>query len=290
MSKGVKIIYLLGAGRSGTTILSLLLGNNTNALALGELHQAPEHFSQEKSCSCGKPLISCPFWSEYYPKLHELFDNDIYRLQARELESHRYVGKYYFSPNRALDFSEYIKANKSLFELVSAQKPVLIDSAKYIGRALALNSFSGNDIRYIYLVRDPRGVVNSFAKNVQTSRGWISATVYYFIVNSVAWVTTKTLLRGKVQKVRYEDLLSKPVETLTELSESLGVNVDNVKQLLESGRAMQTGHVIGGNRLVSKDEVLFRMSDNWRTKLPAWKRYTIWFLTLPLNLINKYKP
>lgn len=287
----MKLVYLMGAGRSGTTILSLLLGNNRNAKALGELHQLPDYFSLEKDCSCGKILSSCPFWSEYYPKLHQQFDSDIYRQQARELESHRYVAKYFFSPKRAEKFSEYVQANKCMFNKLSEGRgPVLIDSAKYIGRALALNTVLKDEIHFIYLVRDPRGVANSFSKNVQTQRGWLSSTIYYVIVNCVALITTKTLLRGKVQKIRYEDLLSNPASTLNTLSENLGVDVRDVNQLLISGSSMQTGHVIGGNRLVRKGNVTFSNSDNWKALLPTWKRISIWVLTLPLNLINKYRP
>ena len=39
MSQLINIIYLLGAGRSGTTLLATLLNNHDSIKTLGEMHQ-----------------------------------------------------------------------------------------------------------------------------------------------------------------------------------------------------------------------------------------------------------
>ena len=136
----MNLIYLIGAGRSGTTILSLLLGNSESVTSLGELHQLPEYMGLEGKCSCGQLLSSCPYWNSVYSSLHNQFCSNSYKEQARELESHRYVYKYFFEKNRALTNSEYCSANKALLSHLSNNNQFTIDSAKYIGRGLALNS------------------------------------------------------------------------------------------------------------------------------------------------------
>ena len=283
------LIYLLGAGRSGTTILSLLLGNNEGIYALGESHKLPEYFSKEKKCSCGDYLDKCDFWSYFFDELKTEFSSDEYKLQARELESHRYIYKYFINKDRVTSKKTYSHANKKLLSILYHDCRAVVDSAKYIGRALAINSLLGQDVRFIYLVRDPRGVVNSFEKNVQASRNWFSATIYYLLVNSAAELVINTLLRGKVTKLRYEDLIMEPVATLKNLSEELKLNLHASVRCILHNKPLNTGHIIGGNRLVKRKEVLFRSSDNWRDNMPLLKRLTIWILLLPLNLVNNYK-
>ena len=63
------IIYLLGAGRSGTTLLATVLNNHTYITTIGEMHQFFEHLEQHKFCSCGEKLNECSFWSGIISKL-----------------------------------------------------------------------------------------------------------------------------------------------------------------------------------------------------------------------------
>ena len=48
MEKRINIVYLMGAGRSGTTILASLLGANKDILTVGEMHQFLEHIIYNK--------------------------------------------------------------------------------------------------------------------------------------------------------------------------------------------------------------------------------------------------
>ena len=70
-SKKINIIYLLGPGRSGTTLLATVLDNFSNICTLGEMHQFLEHLQDEKECSCGKKLERCPYWSDIISNLVE---------------------------------------------------------------------------------------------------------------------------------------------------------------------------------------------------------------------------
>src|SRR5690625_690985 len=58
----INLIYLLGAGRSGTTLLATLLNSSAAVMTVGEMHQFYEHLFEEKPCSCGDDLESCKVW------------------------------------------------------------------------------------------------------------------------------------------------------------------------------------------------------------------------------------
>ncbi len=84
------IIYLMGAGRSGTTALATFLGNSKEVLTVGEMHQFFEHIADNKACSCGEPLEKCSFWSKVLQKLPQKYlDNpDKYKNFCEQLEYH----------------------------------------------------------------------------------------------------------------------------------------------------------------------------------------------------------
>lgn len=285
-----RLVYLMGAGRSGTTILATILGNCNGVTNLGELHQLPEHAAGEGNCSCGRALNECPYWSQVDEVDAGALTSAEYRRQASELESHSRVHRYFSNPRRALAYDEYVSANQSVFDQLG-QQDILVDSAKFIGRALALASLPRLDCRFVYVVRDPRGVVSSFEKKVQTSRHWLSATTYYFLVNVTAEVVSRTLLRGRVLKVRYEDILSDPHRVIERIAEWCGFSAAEVLSKLDEGQSLDVGHIIGGNRIAKRPTVKFdpELAKAGHSGLSGYKRLLSWILTLPLNLINGYR-
>ena len=44
-----KVIYIMGCGRSGTTILDIILGNHSGFLSLGELNNAMDAWNNKKN-------------------------------------------------------------------------------------------------------------------------------------------------------------------------------------------------------------------------------------------------
>src|SRR5450432_704887 len=63
----LRILYIGGYVRSGTTILDMLLGMNTAALAIGEVNlifRQVVKTAPPVKCSCGEILSECPLWSK----------------------------------------------------------------------------------------------------------------------------------------------------------------------------------------------------------------------------------
>jgi hypothetical protein len=288
MSK-IKIIYLMGAGRSGTTALATFLNASENVTCLGELHQLPQYITENSPCSCGQPLSECDFWSNYSDTLKPLISNE-YCKEQHALESHRSVFKYLKSTFSASKLT-YHKVNTDLFtEVQHNTGNAILDSAKYVGRALALFSNDRYDVRVIYMTRDPRGVVESFAKKVQTSRSMFSACLYYNAINFLAEFACRIILRGRYLKVRYEDLLNEPINTFNNIGQFTDIDVNNITSKIEHKERFVIGHVVGGNRMKTAGAIEFRKADNWPNKISRVKRLVVYGLTLPFNLLNRYKP
>ncbi len=288
--KKIKVIYLMGAGRSGTTALAVFLGGALHVKALGELHQLPEHANGIKNCSCGAPLNKCTYWSQYNIELSS-FATQAYTNEAKEFESHKNIRKYLFVNDFGIKNKSYSETNIKLFSQCSHNgNIVLLDSAKYIGRAIALSKCPELDLRILYLVRDPRGVVESFGKAVQTSRGILSSSSYYFVINLLAELISRTTLRNKVLKLRYEDMLNSPNDFFSKISDFCDIDTVEVSNKIRNNEKFNINHFIGGNRLIENKAINMSQQVSWHNKMPRWKQLLVFFLTLPLNLINHYKP
>ena len=60
-----QIVYIMGTGRSGTTILEVLLANNPGFTGVGEVHRVVRHgFLEDRVCSCGKSARQCEVWAQ----------------------------------------------------------------------------------------------------------------------------------------------------------------------------------------------------------------------------------
>lgn len=64
------IVYILGLGHSGTTILQYLLASGPGALGLGEVRKLTDGSGWENAagaCSCGRYAETCPAWCDLKP-------------------------------------------------------------------------------------------------------------------------------------------------------------------------------------------------------------------------------
>ena len=63
VSDKLKILYIASSGRSGSTVLDLLLGAHAACWTLGEFYVLPWNLRMHtKPCGCGRPVEECHFW------------------------------------------------------------------------------------------------------------------------------------------------------------------------------------------------------------------------------------
>ena len=58
------MIFVLGHAFSGSTLFSLALGADKRFLNLGEVSSLEHDYNDSTKCTCGKPLIRCPFYEK----------------------------------------------------------------------------------------------------------------------------------------------------------------------------------------------------------------------------------
>jgi len=280
----------MGAGRSGTTALATFLGNSSEILNLGEMHQYFEHIVDEKECSCGDQLQKCEFWDNKISNnlIHSSTKN---RILSEKFESHSSIVKHILQLFSKKEIEEYIEIHQQLLNTIQldSEKTILLDSSKYIGRALALDKLEKIDLKVIYVVRDVRGVINSFSKNVQTSKLPLSTIVYYLLINSVAEFVTRFFFRKRMIKIKYEDLIEHPIQLFDKLEKFINVNLTDVKVKIKNEQSFSVGHIVGGNRLKKNKEIYFRKDVFWKQNFSCIERIYYYIFAIPIMILNKYK-
>ena len=286
----MKLLYLLGAGRSGTTALSLLLGSSNCMRAVGELHHISQYAIPGARCSCGQLISECAHWRNVTSAdWWEKFSHRKYKIESASLELHRSIWRYFGYHNWRTDYKYYYNLNTRLF-CVFKDFDFVIDSAKYICRALALKNVENLSVYYIHMVRDPRGVVHSFSKDVQSPRSFLSACFYYVLINATAILVKTTLLRGRVLTIRYEDLFLEPNLTLERIGIFLKKDLEEIKPIILGQVPIKNSHTISGNRLVKSKNIFLEYDSEWKDRFSRTSQIIIWILTFPICLICRYKP
>ena len=66
--KKIKILYITGTGRSGSTLLNRLLDLHPRIFGVGEIFHLDAYYMHNDLCSCGQPVRECPIWSRVVKK------------------------------------------------------------------------------------------------------------------------------------------------------------------------------------------------------------------------------
>ena len=283
-SKKQKIIYILGSGRSGTSLLEILLGNHPEIFNCGELNRFPSRN--------GYPPLKVPNSSDYnfWMKIREkaVSGFDLYNQQKlhKKFEYHVGLVKRLFGIFDRVEYQQYRKFVSTIFEELFKQtdQPIITDSSKYPGRALNLSEFSDFEVKYIYIKRNPMAVVRSFAKKdlEQPSKGWIKANVYYFVVNLLCQIVYRRVQKKHITvKVKYEDLVRDPVDTIGYIEKELGISFHLLKTKIKAENELNVGNLFDGNRIRLKESIKLKTKPVSPTSLTLIDRITK-IINLPL--------
>lgn len=292
MPDKINLIYLMGAGRSGTTALATFLGGHPDIETIGEMHQFFDHLEQNKTCSCGKQLTNCSYWSQIIEKLPQNYIENASELNeiCKEFEYHSSIPKHIWGVNNTR-FLKYSEIQNIIFSVLkeSINSSYYLDSAKYIGRHLSLRKNRNISVKTIYVIRDVRGVINSFNKKVQSSRHPLSAVFYYVLVNLTAECIYQFSAKDTILKIRYEDFIKQPEKTLKEIGNFLNLDMKYVSEAINQNQAFSIGHIIGGNRLRKNGKIKLNPDISWKNNQTRIQQIFYYIMALPIMLINRYK-
>lgn len=299
----VRVLYIGGSGRSGSTLVGRMLGQLPGFVDTGELSALWwASLGENRLCGCGRPFDACPFWAGVGAEVKGGWagtDPQEVR-QAGAVSDIGGLRRLLFGASSA-DASRQRRLLSQLYEAISRQAggATVIDSSKAPRRAALLASLPGLDVRAIHLVRDSRGVAYSWSKVVRRSDvPDHDVEMLRMSAPRVAarWILHNAMMemvgrRIPVARVRYEQLLANPRAELQRALATLTPDVPaGALDFITRGTVeLKANHSVMGNPMrMQTGAVPLRVDDAWRTSMPAAARAAVTAMTWPFLLRYGY--
>lgn len=270
------VIYVMGAGRSGSTVLGVALGNCEGVFYAGELEAwlrrsgAPNFSGAERA----------RFWSAVRDEVggEDLFGNVSWR--HFEYSMAPLMG----SPLRRRRLRRrYREVTGELYRAIAANAGAthVVDTSHYPLRARELRAIPDIDLYLVYLVRDARDVVTSFARHDVSNRpkSSLAANAYLFLTHLLSAAAFVRHRRDRRALLRYEDFIAQPEATITRI-----MNWAHVDAPTPDPMALDTGLAFQGNRLLDSTRIELKAKGEHRTSGSPAARLTQ-LLQLPWSLV-----
>ena len=269
MPDKIKVLYVAGWGRSGSTVLTNILGEVDGFVSVGEVNFLWQHgLIENRLCGCGVPFRECEEWTKILDRAFGGADSvdphRMVRLQNAGVRT-RHV-PLMLTPwgRRRLQsrLGGYLGTLGRLYGAVRdvTGSSVIVDSSKFPSYGYALGMVPGVELYVLHLVRDPRAVAYSWLKKkVQPD---CEGTRYMML--------------------RYEDFVAGPREALGRVLDLLGEKA-SLSQVEDQEVKLGVNHNIWGNpSRFRTGRVEIRPDTEWASRINSGDRNLITALTLPL--------
>ncbi len=259
----IKVLYITAQAYSGSTFFCALLGTHPDMEPVSELSKwTKNYYKLNRFCACGKRDKECDYWLEVERKwLGSIASNHIKRYV--HLQSKFETIRSLWSPNwdqvtsESEEFHEFEDMTVSLFKVISevSGRSVIVDSSKIPGRAFALSKMKGIDLSMIHLVRGGLRYLESSLKRGRKLSLDDKNLLYKTFRLGVRWSTTNysaeraiKLSDVKNARIRYEDLVSNPLESFSKIEKALAIDLGDIKTHVKNETPISFQHMASGSR------------------------------------------
>ncbi|HEX5740083.1 MAG TPA: sulfotransferase [Pilimelia sp.] len=296
------VLFVGGVGRSGSTLLELLLSRQPDVCAVGEVvHLWERGLRDGERCGCGTPFGACPFWAAVGDRAFggwsRVDPGAVLALKAAVDRTRHlpWLARRRLPARRQEAVARYAALYRAVYGAAAAVSGarVVVDSSKHASLAFALHRAAAADLRVLHLVRDAPAVAHSWGRRVR--RPEVADREEYMPVLSPGRVSGRWLVQNAafdvlarqapVRRVRYEDFTAAPETALAALRVFAGLPPGPSP----AAAAPAAAHSIAGNPLrFAAGPVTVRRDDRWRTAFTGRRRWTVAAATWPLRLRYGY--
>jgi UDP-N-acetylglucosamine transferase subunit ALG13 len=300
----LRVVYIGGQGRSGSTLIERALGELPGVVGVGEtVHLWERGLGADELCGCGQPFSRCAFWTAVGEQAFGGWEHvdDSTTLDLR-VDRNRYL-PLLLRPGLLPSFQRrHIQQVDRLARLYRAIASVsgastIIDSSKHGSYAMLLSSIPGIDLRVLHVVRDSRAVAHAWTKSVPRPEADGAPMPVYSPSKAAALWDLENLVVEQLGRqhpylrVRYEDFTEAPKDVLTAAARLAGVDETSVLEVLD-GETLHVGssHTVAGNPMrFTSGDITIRRDQSWRAEMPTRRRRFVGALTAPLQRHYGYR-
>jgi hypothetical protein len=303
MNNKIKVLFITGRGRSGSTILDIILGQIEGFFSVGQLRTISRRsLIQNRSCGCGVPVDECEFWREV---LDSAFPDDngranIHRV-VRLLKNypHKLHIPYFLLPGRRILvknlFRDYLKNLGKLYQSIyyTTGCKVIVDSSKFPPYGFALDLLPSVELYILHLVRDPRAVVYSWwrkQREVDATDGIDYMRRENVVYSAFLWGLWNLMpehywrrFPDRYMLLRYEDFVAAPKQTIESILSLVKERRSDLPFVGEHSVKLGSNHTTTGNpSRFSLGTVEIRSNSEWERKMRQSHKKVVTALTWPL--------
>ncbi|MBN1439871.1 MAG: sulfotransferase [Anaerolineales bacterium] len=261
MAKRLRVLYIMGWGRSGSTILANILGQIEGFLSVGEIRSIWDYgYSGNNPCGCGRPFHACGFWNrvleEFYREAGPIRAerwNRICRAETRTLS-----GLKHFLPAFLVRHSsaarEYLSVTRGLYSALQKAGGcrVIVDSSKFPFYGNLLGWIPDIKVFLLHLIRDPRAAAFSWSHpkpqpgSPMRRIGALESAILWDIWNLSAEGFCRRAPERHL-RVRYEDFLTDPQGTIGKIVRLVGESPGSLPFVADRSVLLKENHTLMGN-------------------------------------------
>lgn len=293
----VKVIYIAGSGRSGSTLIDRVIYSSPKVFSVGELKFLKQYIARRDENNPSRPeekfkdlnedyLSESPFWGEIVKAVKEndyqVFDR-YYKIDKKVVFS-ILLGQS-FIIKKFNDFELYKLIMKKAKEVKGEQVEYIIDSSKSLKKLLSLYQDKRIDLRIVHVVRDARGHIASLEKG---GFDWIKLFMLWFKNNFLISVFLGRFLNKDIYvSLSYDDFCLNHESYIRIFNKKFNLDIDEDKFLdvLNS----QLDFAFAGNTMRRKKIDEIRHDEKWKIKWPKWKQIIISIISNLPNSVWVYK-
>ena len=296
----MRVVYIAGYGRSGSTVLDRAIGQHDGYASLGEAWKFWSHVAYaDQYCGCGLRFSQCEMWQNVRREVPDLFDPALaerfYAIHEAEFRTRRMLRLLTSSGRAQIDAAfptEYRDALARLYRAiqVTTGAEVLVDSSKNPVYGYLLSQVEGVEVVVVHLIRDPRAVAFSWTRMRRDPGATEERLMYRHspAKSAVFWnvwnLSISAAARARnlpLVRVHYRDVaerLESVVETVTTLAGRPMPRIDY-------GDALELGvdHTVSGNPArFDRGTIPLKYDDEWTRALSPNSRAIVTAICAPL--------
>jgi hypothetical protein len=301
----VRVLYVGGIGRSGSTLIERLIGQLPGVCSVGELVYLSERgIAGDERCGCGLPFRQCLFWQRVGAAAFGGWDEvDVDRIAflRSQVDRNRHIPALAArEPRSALGqrLDEYTSYYARLYAAITEVSgcELVVDSSKHPSLAHCLRWQPDIDLRVLHLIRDSRAVAYSWSRQVRRPDTDRETYMYRYSPARTAgqWNAQNTAfhllkrLGCPTLRLRYEDFIAGPEPALRRVSDFAGLPAQARYPFIgangsASWAQLDGAHSVSGNPMrFSTGMIPITRDEKWRTSMPKAQQRTVTALTFPL--------
>jgi len=295
----IKVLFIAGAARSGTTLLERLLGQVKGVFSAGELRYIWERgFKENQLCGCGRPFEDCALWqrivtSAFGSKEHISQNIDEILSMQASLDRIRFMpfmgygsfAKILNSFTRELLYPLYSAIQKE------SGKEIIIDSSKHPSYLAILSRCDFVDLHIVHLIRDSRAVAYSWSKKkmrpeIADRREYmaelpVTRSAFHWLLHN--YLIKRFSARHRYIRLRYEDMIAHPRKATEKILSAVSMSDDLSFFTSENRAVFGVNHTVSGNPMRFRNgEIELRLDAEWRDRMGRKDKLLTSFITFPL--------